>query len=53
MTAMIHKGELSEEAVKLMVACLRADRPQLRQVDLSAERLGFAPGDNFYGTGPQ
>lgn len=53
MTTMTNKGELNTEAVRLLVSCFRADRPDLSQINLSNERLGFVPESNFYGTGPQ
>lgn len=51
LTEMAKRGEVAEEALKLLVACLRHDRPEAYQLTLSEKRLGFVPQDNFYGLG--
>lgn len=53
MTQMVQSGELSEEALKLLVSCYRSDKPLMQQVSLSDEQLGFIPETNFYGMGPR
>ena len=51
LTQMAEQGQISRDSVRLLVMCLRQDRPDLGQVDLSSERQGFVPRENFYGTG--
>jgi HD-GYP domain-containing protein (c-di-GMP phosphodiesterase class II) len=51
LTEMAKRGEVGEESLKLLVACLRHDRPEAFQLTLSEKRLGFVPKENFYGVG--
>lgn len=49
LTSMAKRGEVGEEPLKLLVACLRHNRPEAFQLTLSEKRLGFVPKENFYG----
>lgn len=53
LTQMAKKAEISEDALRIFVMCLRSGHPNPESIDLSSERLGFVPESNFYGTGPE
>ena len=49
LTDMAAKGEVNEEMVKRIVANYREEYQPPEEVNLSREKLGFIPDDNFYG----
>lgn len=51
LTQMVSRGEIGEEAIRLLVAGFRTDKPMAAQVRLATDRQGFVPQSNFYGRG--
>lgn len=51
LTAMAERGEIGADALRLLIAGFRAEKPAACEVSLSTERHGFVPQANFYGLG--
>jgi HD-GYP domain-containing protein (c-di-GMP phosphodiesterase class II) len=51
LTTMAERGEIGADALRLLVAGFRSEKPAAHEVSLSGERHGFVPQANFYGLG--